>query len=86
MTISRLTYRSWRLVVSGLTHDLAVDFVTEGFKLVAIHENGVDTINFMLVFQEAKISHVPHDAGKDLQRHLVQLWRLQPQQGVLKVN
>ena len=45
----------------------------------------VDTVDFGLVLEESKVSHVAHDAREALKRHLVQVGRLQSQKRVLKI-
>jgi hypothetical protein len=48
------------------------------------YKNGIDTINFCLVLEESKVSHISHDAGEALQSHLVQVRWVQTQQRVLE--
>ncbi len=48
------------------------------------YQDGVDTIHFCLVLEQAKVSHVTHDACKTLQSHLVQVGRLKTKQRILK--
>jgi hypothetical protein len=48
------------------------------------YQDGVDTIHFCLVLEQAKVSHVTHDACETLQSHLVQVGRFKTKQRILK--
>jgi hypothetical protein len=48
------------------------------------YQDGVDTIHFCLVLEQAKVSHVTHNASETLQSHLVQVGRFKTKQRILK--
>ena len=59
------------LIVGGLLHHLTVDFVTQWLKLVTVHENRFNAIDFVLVLKKAEVSRVSHDACKTFQGHFI---------------
>ena len=65
---------------------MAVDLISDVFNLVAVVEDDVDALDLVLVLEEGKVAHVAHDVRETLQRHLVDVRRLQTQQRVLQME
>ena len=45
------TYWGSGFIIGGLSHNLAINFISKSFKFVTIHQNCIDTVNLVLVFQ-----------------------------------